>query len=302
MADFRSVNVLGTCRLSPFLMKQEMPEDVLGDVGGTPTAIPTPVSDGGVMCLQTDNLVTAARRNWKTAFRGATEMGAVINVGFDIRAPSAAFYIPSISSFTFEFGATDFSQLGDDTGQDFTGGDPHREIATFVHTPVAIGTSIQRLGDENPAQNVYLVLTLKMEWHGGRWWNQSVDTGDLVTCGFSMKLTGQIFPEPGYSWEEAAALRETTTTWISNWKVSEVGDLEAWGLNTIPLGGPAEVAAFNTLVGEAQCYFVFGNGSPEGPIPLRGYDFIDFDPPVSEIVINSCEIRFPTVLGSIPPL
>lgn len=305
MADFLSCNVLGTWYGPNDMLQQAMPTEVLGETSpGVPGTIATPVSDGGVMCLQTDDLTKAARRNWKHDGPGMTIIGAVIETAIDIHAPAAALYTATHTTFTFEFGATGIEELGEGTGVDFTGGDPHRDLATFVHDPIAIGTSLQRNEAGNSIENVYLTLTLQIEYHGYRWWD-SLPGEDTVTGGFSMKLTGTIAPEDGYDWEEATELAETTTTWYSNWKVTAIGELDDWGLNSTPLGGPLEVALFNTVVGGAQCYFKFGNESPGDPTPLRGYDNIDpmaVDPPVSEVRITSCEVRIPTVLGSMTAL
>lgn len=302
MADFLSCNVLGTWYGPNDMLKQEMPTEVLGETSpGVPGTIATPVSDGGVMCLQTSDLTLAARRNWKHSGVGSTILGAVIDVAIDIRAPLAALYTATHTTFTFEFGQTGIEELGAGTGVDFTGGDPHRDLVSFEHESIAIGTSLQRDAVGNSIQSVYLTLTLQIEYHGYRWWD-SLPGDDTVTGGFSMKLTGVISPEDGFDWEEATELAETTTTWFSNWKVYAVGALDDWGLNSTPLGGPAEVALFNTLVGSAQCYFKFGNEDPDSPVPLRGYDNITEDFPVSEVRITSCEIRIPTVLGSMTPL
>lgn len=295
--NFGSLNPLGTTE-----MKLPVPETMLGDDGfGTPIAIPTPISSGGVHCCPVDTLISAAIRNWRTAHKDNSEMGAVIDIGFDIRADPVADYIPTHSSFVFNFGSTDPEDLGDDTGEDFTGGDPVRPLHTIIHDPVAIGTSIQLNEDDSTtsAQSVYFTPTLEMYWRGMRWWDQSAAIGDFIVGAFALRLTGTIAPEAGYTWIEGGNLKEVTSTWLSNYLLYQDGV-------DVLLGGPAELVIFTHLIGEADATFVFradGGAAPSADtITLRGYDTITIDPPVSEIQINSCEIRFPVVYGSIPPL
>lgn len=275
---------------------------MLGDDGfGTPIEIPTPISAGGVHCLPLDNLLTAARRNWKTAHKDSSEMGAVIDIGFDIRADPTASYIPNYTSFVFEFGPTDPEDLADGNGADFTGGDPNHPLHSIVHDPVAIGTSIQlsETDSTTSAQSVYFTPTLQMYYRGERYWENSVASGDFILGVFGLRLTGTIAPEDGYTWIEAGNLNEFTSTWLSNILLYQDG-------LDVQLGGPDELVIFTDFIGSANATFTFradGDGAASADtIPLFGFDTITIDPPVSEIQILSCEIRFPVVYGSIPLL
>lgn len=310
--EFRSNNPLGL--LPPELM-QAMPTQVWGADPGDPTTpilVATPISDGGVMCVGSSDLLEASRWNWKHGYIGFTDMGAVIDMEFVIIDPPSSF-AQSVSTSTGHFGSTTVTTGAAGTGDDFSGGDPHREIGPFYinNNPddnrIVIGTSTQRLiaTGANSTQNVYITLELLMHWVGLRWWD-SAETGDSFVGGFSTKLSGIVEPENGYEWEEAQNFQERSSALYSNWKVFEIEELSAWQLPTIPIGGPSEVwnGGQSTLADIGTIALVFGDDAfPADTIPFRSYDFGTPGAGASvSIKINSWEVRFPSVLGSIPAL